>query len=142
MKPKEEGIEIFIEGGTTVEQRVLTMVVNEALQKTGFTDTHQMNYQGQECAYNKEQHTRIFPSVMDHMRSHSPGLFRTPIIVSAYAPEPRQHERRRLDHATIQAVAMATSYADPDPDETWAQLDQEQKSQIIRRVSEEQFAYA
>ena len=137
-----EGIEVFIEGGTPAEQRVLTMVVNDALTKSGFKDTHQFDHQGTERPFSATAHRLMYPTVMDYMRSHSPDLFQTPVIVSAYAPPPRKHERRHLDRTMLQALQVATSYADTDPDEIWNGLDDEQKEQMVRMASNRRVAYS
>lgn len=142
MKTAKEPIEVYIEGGTDAQQRALTMITMNALATAGFTDTHQCDHHGQEREFNPSATRLTMPSVMDYMRDHSPQIFNTPVIVSAYAPPPVPQERRKVNRQIMAALALAPAYEDVDPDEQWELLNEEEKQQILRLADSRRASYA
>lgn len=128
----KEDIEILIEGGTPAQQTMITMVAMNALTTNGFHNSHQVDHVGHERPYNPIAQKLTMPTVMDYMRQMNPELFVTPVLVSAYAPDPRIEKRELIDHTKLTALNLAVSYQDLDPDEEWQKYSDVEKEHILR----------
>ncbi len=128
----KEDIEILIEGGTATQQSLITMVAMNALATSGFHNSHQLDHQGHERPYNPISQKLTMPTVLDYMRQAKPELFVTPVLVSAYTPDPRETKKELVDHEKLTVLNLAVSYEDLDPDVEWNKYSESEKERILR----------
>lgn len=142
MHTLNEEIKVFIEGGTLEEQRLVSSVINRALARTGFEETHNYNEHGQEIQVSPYVAEVTFPTVIDYLRENHPNMFQTPVVVSAYAPVPQEHERRQNNRIWLQAMEVASSASYLEPDERWQRLDEREKEHLLMVHEAERYGIA